>query len=450
MLKLAVLALVLAVASAGRLPNAPTFAAADNLVVRINAHVFSNAPKPPASTPMSRVNSISFLAMHEAINSIQAYYKTHYGGVHVTGNKAAISIEAAILGAFNTTRFYGMAHLPDSYFANQILFDAATLAPYNNALLSFVDAELATLRANGVDESAIQAGLSVGNRAGDLLNDAREDDGYKVPAPIQDGPCGIEGQWCSWAEDQTNPRRGAGYPNWGGVRPFSFETAGDFTVPPPYAPTQHLFRASLNSTRIYGDINAGAYVDASFRKEVQVWGMGAGGELGARIVDSMFQRGGDLMTMSLFDSVALFGRLYVGNCDALINNLYNKYKYNAWRPYQAIRQLGYDANWTPFMKTPTNQEYPCGHCEGTAGAIVGVQLTLEPVFGSDKFPFGTAALTVPNAPAVPQFASFSDIYQSVNAARRFGGMHFDFSIQQGSMYGTRIATHLFNTMFQKA
>ena len=81
---------------------------------------------------------------------------------------------------------------------------------------------------------------------------------------------------------------------------------------------------------------------------------------------------------------------------------------------------------------------------GTAGALRPVQITL----GFDTFPTtNTVSLVSPNQRVSPTYASFSQVYESVNQARMYGGMHFDFSIRTGSDYGMQIARVVADTMF---
>lgn len=423
-------------------PPAPAVvSAADNLVLRINAHIFNNAPKPPASTPMSRVNSLSFIAMHDAINSINDIYQPVYPIAKLRGAEKKANVRAAYLSAFNTTRLIGMQRLPNNYKANILLFTAADIQPYVTALETFVATELAAIRTQDTAAN-VEAGLAVGKRAAERIMELRENDGYKVPAPIQDAECGVQGQWCSWTTKHLPAdARGAGYPNWGNVQPFSHDEAAVFTVPPPPKAGSSIFEGSLNNTYLFG-AKGSQVTSADWAKEAHIWSLGAGGELGARFVSDVFYTGNIAQTE--FDTVALFGRLYVGNCDALINNLYNKYKYNSWRPYQAIRQE-HDAAWLPALNTPVNQEYPCGHCEGTAGALTAVSLFL----GYDEFPFEAVPFKVPGQQIQPSFRAFSEIIEHVNRARVYGGMHFPFSVAMGSRYGTQISTHVHQTMFLK-
>jgi len=436
------LATVVPSALADRPYTPPTYAVSDNLAVRINRHIFDNAPKPPSSTPMSRCNSISFVAMNDAINSIHAVNENALVAVPVRGRDKTASVRAAMLGAFQRSRAECMKRLPNNYKANVLLFTDADLEPYQTALNSFVQTELSALRAVESDRD-VDAGLAIGQRVADLVLAARENDGYKVPAPVQDHVCGVEGQWCSWTEtNKPADARGAGYPNWGGVKPFSFAHPSEFTVPAPPKVGDMLFDYSRNQTRAFGAINS-QMVSQQMRDETHAWSLGAGGELGARIVDSLFVAAD--LRMSDFEAVAVLGRLYIGNCDALIANLYNKYKYNAWRPYQVIRQTTDDTNWLPYLTTPVNQEYPCGHCMGTAGALTPVMESL----GFDIFPTtGVVSLVSPGQRASPSFKSFTEVFHHVNTARVLGGMHFYYSTEKGSEYGTAIGKHVAATMFR--
>jgi hypothetical protein len=442
-LMVGLLALTTPLATVSAAPyEAPAYAGNDLLAVRLSRHVFANAPKPPSSTPMGRCNAISFIAINDAMNSIHGINENALVSVPVRGRDKTASVRGAMLGAFSESRSECMKRLPHQYKADTLLFTDVDLVPYQEALQTMIAQERATLETNE-NVQDVAKGFDIGVQAARMVLVSREDDGYKVPAPVQDYECGVEGKWCSWTE-KTKPAdaRGAGYPNWGSVKPFSFDHVSEFTVPAPPKVGSFLHDFSVNQTRAVGKAGF-ELVSEDMRNQAHAWSLGAGGELGARIVDSLFLTA--TLQMTEFEAVALFGRLYIGNTDALIANLYNKYKYNAWRPYQAIRQTSTDPNWLPFLTTPVNQEYPCGHCMGTAGAMVPVMDSL----GFDFFPTnGTVKLVSPGQRASPVFASFTEILHHVNIARQIGGMHFDFSVQKGSEYGTMIGHHVAKTMFQ--
>jgi len=73
--------------------------------------------------------------------------------------------------------------------------------------------------------------------------------------------------------------------------------------------------------------------------------------------------------LSVVDSARLFALLNMAAHDAQVAGAEQKYRYNFWRPYNAIRYPGGpggslkgDPNWEPLINTPGFPDYPSGHC----------------------------------------------------------------------------------------
>jgi hypothetical protein len=132
--------------------------------------------------------------------------------------------------------------------------------------------------------------------------------------------------------------------------------------------------------------------------------------------------------------------------NALIATWDSKFQYMFWRPVTAIRggdtdgnpYTEADAEWTPFIVTPTHPEYFSAH--SAVGAATTAFYTVW--FGTDRFPLdfkGTGG-------AVRHYESVEEIHAEEGNARVWGGMHWRYSTEVGARIGTRVgqytATHL--------
>ena len=98
--------------------------------------------------------------------------------------------------------------------------------------------------------------------------------------------------------------------------------------------------------------------------------------------------------VDLDDSALLFGMLNLSGADAAINCWNDKYHFDFWRPWQAIREADGDDNrktepdtsWTPLLTAP----YP-DHTSGHL-CLDGAHLhVLRSFFGKDKIAFGVTS-----------------------------------------------------------
>ena len=130
--------------------------------------------------------------------------------------------------------------------------------------------------------------------------------------------------------------------------------------------------------------------------------------------------------------------------DALVSVFETKYFYAFWRPVTAIRAGDTDGNprtepdtaWTPFITTPSFPGYPSAHASGSGAA----RRVAELLYG----PFGHAiTLSHPAVPDVTlQYTNFRDITDDIDDARVYGGIHFRFDQEAGSLQGRRVGRYV--------
>jgi hypothetical protein len=423
----------------------PVVAPADNLVARLATYIVGRPDLTiPAVSPSAslRVNAIYAASMHDAINAIHPLYQTMYEPLRVSAkDRKRASVEAAILQAFNTSRYYSLEQIRDPYDVTLPFFTQAQLDKHRSNTDQYVTEQLALLEDSATN---IAIGSRIGMSVALRVLDERADDGYNVPAPAQDGPCGVTGKWCSYLEvGKPGPNRGQQYSNSGNIKGFSFGTPEEFPIPPPLPMTSNLWMHSLHQTRLFGGSNnvADGFLSAQYAKESQVWQQASASDVVARLmVDFMTTND---VHLNLYDTAALFGRMYIIAIDSNIVNTYHKIVYNSWRPYQAIREL-VDPTWTPVIPSSVNQEYPCGHCQGTSAALVPVRQ----MFG-DKLATPVTLHDIPSQKAILTYTSWVNVIEDVNRARVNAGMHFPASVTMGQDLGKRIGEQVCRKFFLK-
>ncbi len=118
-----------------------------------------------------------------------------------------------------------------------------------------------------------------------------------------------------------------------------------------------------------------------------------------------------------------------------------KMHWMSWRPMNAIRTANDDGNaataedaaWEPLLRTPSQPEYPCGHC-GFAGTVAGiVEAEMSPPPGG--YAFTSDSLTN----ATLRFASLADYAQTASDSRIWGGVHFRTTNQPSIAMGRALA-----------
>lgn len=153
-------------------------------------------------------------------------------------------------------------------------------------------------------------------------------------------------------------------------------------------------------------------------------------------------------SLDLVDSARMLAMTHVATADAAIACFGAKYDYLFWRPVHAIQRADSDANplttpdftWTSLLVV-NHPEYPSAHSCLTAA----ITETLTEVFGDDKREV-TLDSTFTNTTRT--YDSFSDILREVGNARVYAGLHFRFSIEDGTALGRRVSHAVTRRYFQ--
>jgi hypothetical protein len=144
----------------------------------------------------------------------------------------------------------------------------------------------------------------------------------------------------------------------------------------------------------------------------------------------------DLLTAARFEAIGL-----AAVTNSVIACWDAKYEYMFWRPVTAIRagdsdgnsETEPDAEWTPFIVTPSHPEYPAAHTTVGAGALGFYTVWFE----TDQFPLEFKG----SGGAVRQYTSVAEVHAEEGNARVWGGMHWRHSTEVGTRLGSRVGTY---------
>ena len=153
--------------------------------------------------------------------------------------------------------------------------------------------------------------------------------------------------------------------------------------------------------------------------------------------------------VDVLDAARLLAMMNLSAADAAINCWNDKYHFDFWRPWQAIRQADLDGNtateavpnWTPLFTAP----YP-DHVSGHL-CLDGAHLhTLQLFFGTDDMRFAVTSSQFPGETRF--FDRFSQPLNEITDARVWAGLHFRTADDQGRELGIDVADYMAVNYFQ--
>lgn len=166
--------------------------------------------------------------------------------------------------------------------------------------------------------------------------------------------------------------------------------------------------------------------------------------------------------LGLWAASRMFALLEMSIYDAYVSVFDNKFFYNHWRPYTAIRWASQDGNpdtnedpeWTNLHRhTYAFPSYPSAHGTACAAAMS----VLADTFGDDR-PVTMRTEMVDRAgplsekirmePAERRFESFSAAAEECSLSRVYLGIHFRYDSEAGTELGRRIGARTVNGVLQ--
>jgi hypothetical protein len=293
------------------------------------------------------------------------------------------------------------------------------------------------------------AGLDLGEAAARAILAHRDGDGWDSEAKYSWHPMG-PGVYAEFEEHSGTPKGFVFGAGWAKARPFALEAQDQFRAPPPPA------IESAEYTRAYNEVaDVGRYQTLNRTPDqthIALWWKDFAENSHNRLARDLVLR----ERLSLEEAARLFALLNIGIYDGYVSVFDNKFHYNHWRPYTAIRWAANDGNpdtvpdetWDNLHRhTYAFPSYPSAH--GTACAAAMSAFT--DVFGDDyaftmRIPqvdvAGPFSAKIRMSPPTRSFESFSAAARECALSRVYLGIHFRYDSTAGVELGERIGRYV--------
>ena len=393
------------------------------ILVGWNELVFSTAIEEDGLLTLKGVRTAALLhlAIHDALNALDARYETYLpreaGG---TGDPLAAAASAAHTVA--------VSEYPD----RSEPFDAAL-----EEWLGKVE-----------DPAARDAGAELGRTVGARILASRQGDGWDNEAEYQWHPMG-PGVYAEFAEHSGTPEGFVFGSGWATARPFTLDSPSHFRSPPPPDITSAAYTTAFDEVKQVGaDDSATRTADQA---HLAMWWKDFAENSHNRLARQLAVEEG----LGLWEAARMFALLNMAIFDAYVNVFENKFHYNHWRPYTAIRWAANDGNpdtapdpeWDNLHRhTYAFPSYPSAHGTACAAAMTALADTLG---DATAFTMTTPEVDVAGPfsgkvamdPPTRQFESFSSAAMECALSRVYLGIHFRYDSEAGFELGRKIGDH---------
>ena len=352
---------------------------------------------------LARILAIMHAAQHDSVNGAETRYETYTSTVHDPEADAEAAAAAA---------------------AHEVL---VAFFPENRAAL---DAQLADSLSGVRDGDAEDAGVALGRAVGDIVLEARADDGYSTSDPFSPAPG--PGIW-----EPTPPALAPMLePQFQNVVPFTLRDRRQFRPHPQPSLTSSRYARDYNEVKLVGqDISSARTFDQTHI--AHFW---------AEPSPSGWSRVGNLVSAryryDLHRTARLQALLNMAMADGFVVGWYQKREFAFWRPVTAIRKGATDRNratapdpsWLSLRPTPALPDYPSTHSLlGGAAAEILRRFT-----GRNAFPFCMVSTTSAPAGTERCWDSFTRAELENAESRVLVGFHFRSAIETGVEVGRKV------------
>lgn len=369
-----------------------------------------------------RTAAMMHLAMHDALNSISKRYTAY---VYHEPNPAAEPISAAAEAAFTIA----IKQFPDQRVTLQ----------------TELDRWLESVR----DLPGSAAGRQLGAAAAAAVLEERTGDGWNSQATYKWQPM-APGVYAEFQDHSGTPKGfifGAG---WAEANGFALSDPAQFRASPPPEIDSAAYTKAFNEVKEVGRFQSMAR--SPDQTHLALWWKDFAENSQNRLARDLVVR----ERMDLIEANRLFALLNMSIFDAYVSSFNNKFFYNHWRPYTAIRWAADDGNpdtapevsWNnTHLHTYAFPSYPSAHgmaCAAAAQAWIDVL--------GDEYPFVMSAPMVDLAgplsgkiemhPPTRSFATFSDAALECAMSRVYLGIHFRYDSIEGFELGKKVGTNV--------
>ena len=365
-----------------------------------------------------RTASMMHVAAHDALNTIAPQYERY-------GYQAEISVAPPIATVAHALYEVALSQYPDKKTV------------WENELTKWV---------NGEDKAA----EALGKASAMAILKKRQKDAWNGEAEYTWHPM-APGVYAEFNEHSGTPEGfifGAG---WANARPFMLPTQDHFRSPPPPDIGSDAYTLAFNEVKEVGGNNSETRTED--QQHLALWWKDFVENSHNRLARQLVQT----EQLNLWEAGRAFALMNMTVYDAYINVFDNKFHYNHWRPYTAIRWAENDGNAATEADTAWNNlhghtyafpSYPSAH--GTASSAAMTVLS-ETLMTGDAYEFTMVTETVESAgpfsekitmvPPTRSFSSFSEAGLEASMSRVYLGIHFRYDSKEGHQLGTKVGEY---------
>ena len=370
-----------------------------------------------------RTEAMAGVAAHNALNAIKPVYATYaFSGSH----PKADPLSAACQAMYEVTR----SSFPDKEYELQELLD--------EMLTKIPDGE--------AKELGVQLGIETANE----IMSNRYRDNWDEDAEYTWHPM-APGVYAEFNEHSGTPEGfifGAG---WARALPFMLTSQDQFRSPaPPEINSEH-YTEAFNEVKAFGSTESEGRPDD--QTHLAMWWKDFVENSHNRLARVLIEK----ENLNLWEAVRTTALMNMAVYDAYVNVFDNKFYYNHWRPYTAIRWAAHDENpdtepdenWNNLHQhTYAFPSYPSAHGTASSAAMRVLSNTLG--MGND-YDFTMTTETVESAgpfsdkvkmnPPTRSFESFSEAGLEASMSRIYLGIHFRYDSEEGHRLGNAIGDY---------
>jgi hypothetical protein len=392
-------------------------------------------PGPAGGAPPASQINVGMVqgAVYDAVNAITPKHHRPYLLKRRFGNTA--SDEAAVATAAYLVLKNIVETVPQS-----IPF------PARETLLASLETQYDASKDAVPDSPFKDMGIAAGTAAAQAMIDARQGDGRFGPS--QWVPNSAPGHWDPVAPNGTTVQDPT--PWVGGVESFLMQSSSQFRSAGPLALTSAAYAADVNEVKLIG---GDGVVTPSTRTGTQTyiakWWQSNPVASWNGVARQLIVRN----DLGVSDAARLLAMENLAAADTSINTWNDKYHFDFWRPFQAIRKAALDDNpatspdptWTPLLSSPY-PEHPSGHLglDSSHTAVLKMFFGNAPAGGYQI----TSGFVNPGGPAARSFTSFSQAVDEIVEARIWAGLHFRTADVQAVQLGTNVANYAAANYFE--
>lgn len=294
-----------------------------------------------------------------------------------------------------------------------------------------------------------ERGIALGRSAAAAILSAREGDGWNGEAEYRWHPM-APGVYAEFREHSGTPEGFVFGAGWAIARPFVLAGPDQFEAPPPPAIESDAYALAFDEVKDLGAAHSAHRTPD--QTHLAFWWKdfveNSHNRLARRLVveDRL-----DVVT-----AARLFALLEVSIYDAYLDVFHEKFRFNHWRPYTAIRWAEHDGNaateadpeWNnthghtyAFPSYPSAHGCACGAAAVALGSVFGAERAFDMTI-SEVDRAGPFSGKIRMDPATRRFPSFAAAARECGLSRLYLGIHFRYDSEEGVALGRRIGEYV--------